>query len=329
MDLNKIIGDLIEQNGGMCALDKLHLPYAHESAGPAAKFGLGCELYLPNIDRKVLRDQAVQFLIDYHRMFPKRLDRFLPMDVRRAVKISEDLEAQIESDCAKFPVKDGYSVSLFGDVDIGLPKDDVRPYQAHTLVGRETRKRLSFVSAFMPICNDASEVNFEMVLSSVLRWCTLFKPVHGGAGFSLVFASAMEQNSIYALQLMKRFPGIDFIDGVAFSRETENEQNKFKCVNWLTVLCDDLVAQLGGVDAMKEALEPPCRVHTYPGGVVIQAGLTPQIGDAQRGEIPAAYRAVARFTKSVRFENYDEYLFRAPDGLDDRAETLEWIRRFD
>ncbi|VWC97512.1 bacteriophage gp31 protein [Burkholderia contaminans] len=155
------------------------------------------------------------------------------------------------------------------------------------------------------------------------------RPVHGTAGLTLIYASGMSQNTKYALPLMKRFPGFDFIDGVDFTMEAEATHNRIKCVNWLTVLGDEIVTELGGTGPMRAALEPTCKIHEYPGGVVIQAGENPQLGDATRGDIPEAYRMVARYTKPVRFEAYSSRLFRVPDNLDKKEETLRWIRRFD
>jgi hypothetical protein len=55
MDLNQVIAELVKSHSGICVLDKIHLPYTHSDAGPAAKFGLGIELYLPDVDRTELR----------------------------------------------------------------------------------------------------------------------------------------------------------------------------------------------------------------------------------------------------------------------------------
>lgn len=49
-------------------------------------------------------------------------------------------------------------------------------------------------------------------------------------------------------------------------------------MSWLTVLGDEIVAELGGADPMRTVLEPTCKIHEYPGGVVIQAGENPQLG---------------------------------------------------
>ncbi|MGV2293326.1 type VI immunity family protein [Trinickia sp. YCB016] len=327
MKPDDVIADLVQSHGGLCALDKLHLPYDRPDAGPAAKFGLGCELYLPDIDRDVLREQTLTFLLDYQQMFPGRVNEFLPRDARRTVKVSNDLEARVRAEYEKYPADTGYGTALFGKQDIGLPKDDVPPYQAHVVVKRAQYKELSYVVSYMPVCKE-ERPNFEILLGAVLRWCTVCRPAHGTAGFALTFASGMSQNTKYALHLMKRFPGFDYVYG-DFSMEAQEVHNQIKCVNWLTVLGDGIVGELGGIEPMREALEPVCKVHEYPGGVVIQAGEAPQLGDTYRNDIPEAYRMVARYTKPVRFEDCRSRLFRVPENLDKKEETLAWVRRFD
>lgn len=328
MDPNQLVAELIQSQGGPCALDKLYLPYASADSGPAAKFGLGCELYVSGEDRSALREQVLKFLLDYHRMFPEQVNQVLPRDARRTVKFSNDLEARIRSEYDQYPPETGYSTALFGAVDIGLQKDDVEPYQARILISRQGEEDLSYVTSYMPVCED-DQPNFDVLLTAVLRWSEICRPVHGTAGLTLIYASGMSQNTKYALPLMKRFPGFDYIYGVDFSMEAEGVHNRIKCVNWLTVLGDEIVAELGGVGPMRAALEPTCKIHEYGGGVVIQAGAYPQLGDVTRGDIPEAYRTVARYTKPVRFEAYSSRLFRVPDNLDKKEETLRWIRRFD
>jgi Protein of unknown function (DUF3396) len=72
-----------------------------------------------------------------------------------------------------------------------------------------------------------------------------------------------------------------------------------------------------------------CPVHTYNGGVVLQAGPEPEIGDVNRGVALADYRAVARAVKPIRFEQYSLGLLYPPEPMDRIEETLKWIRRFD
>ncbi|WP_232515167.1 type VI immunity family protein [Burkholderia ambifaria] len=329
MDPNQVVEELLQSHSGPCALDKIYLPYDQSGAGPAAKFGLGSELYFSEPDRGVLREHASSFLSDYAGLFKQRVNQFLPREARRTVKFSDDLVEKIERDYAKYPVETGYGTSILGAVDIGVEKDDVPPYQAHVVVRRESSSDLSYFTSFTPVCADTGTPNFDLLLAAVLRWCERYRPTHGGAGFTLIFSPGMSQNTKYALPLMKRFPGFDYIYGVDFSMEAGAVHDRFKCVNWLTVLGDEIVTELGGAGPMRAALEPTCKIHEYAGGVVIQAGENPQLGDATRGDIPEAYRKVARYTKPVRFEAYSSRLFRVPDNLDKKEETLSWIRRFD
>ncbi|MBU6258844.1 MAG: DUF3396 domain-containing protein [Burkholderiales bacterium] len=329
MHPNQILAELTQFNGKPCVLDKIHLPYEQANSGPATKFGLGAEFFLSDSDRACLRKRSIEFLTDFWHMFPNRIDEFVPTGTRKARKFKGNPNEALWGDCESQSVDKGYSTLMMGEVDIGLVKDDIKPYQAGVLARRSGDPRLSFVSAAMPVCNDDGDLNFDTLLSAVLRWSEICQPVHGTAGFCLIFASGMSQNTTYALQLMKRYPGFHISNAVDFSAETKLVHNRIKCANWLTVLCDDLVTELGGKERMRAALEPECRIHDYPGGAVIQAGANPQLGDTWRNDIPEAYRMVARYTRPIRFEGYTDGLFRVPDGLDDVEEALSWVRRFD
>jgi hypothetical protein len=326
-DTNQVIADLIQADGGICVFDKIYLPFPHKESAPAAKFGLGAELFLPDIDRAELRERVVHFMADYCQTFPDKVDQFLPAGKRRTVKFSGDPTSLVRADFVRNPVEEGYGSLLLGEVDLGSKKDYVDPYQVRILINRTREHELSSVSSAVTVCNDSGQPNFDSLLDAVLRWCTICQPVHGCAGFTFIFDTT--QNSVYAMQMLKRFPGFDFQDGGQFSLQSGSIHNRIKSVNWLTVLSDALVEELGGLGAMRIALEPVCKVHEYPGGVVIQAGAYPQIGDTYRNDVPEAYRLVAHYTKSIRFESYRSGLFRVPHNLDKGEETQAWIRRFD
>ena len=327
MDINQAVAELVQREGGVCIFDKIAFPLPYNTDAVACKFGLGAELYMSPCDQLLLRQRALEFMVDYWKMFPDKVDRFLARGTKRAVKFSGDPRARIQADI-DLPPHNGYGAALMGMVDIGMKIDSVDPYRADVMVCRAEEHELSCVNAHFQICNNQVVPNFDVLLAATLRWCAICQPVHGSAGFVFIFES--KQESEYAQQLFKRFPGFDFQGCVDFSMEAQSVHNRIKCVNWLTVLSDALVGELGGRDKMRAALEPVCKLHAYPGGVVIQAGACPQIGDTGRDDVPEAYRLVARYTKSIRFEGYDhDGLFRVPQGLDDREEALAWIRRFD
>jgi hypothetical protein len=322
-DPSRVIADLIQTDGGICVFDKIYLPFPHKETAPAAKFGLGAELFMPDIGRAELRERVAGFMADYCQTFPGKVDQFLPSGKRRTVKLSGDPTSLVRADFERNPVGEGYGSLLLST----LTEDNVEPYQAQVFINRLRRRELSSVSSTFPVCNSSGQPNCDSLLDGVLRWCTICQPVHGCAGFTFIFDT--EQNSIYAMQMIKRFPGFDFQGSVDFIMETESIYNRIKSVNWLTVLCDELVEELGGLDAMRSALEPVCKIHKYSGGVVIQAGAFPQVGDTYRNDVPEAYRLVARYTKPIRFESYSSGLFRVPHNLDKGEETQAWIRRFD
>ncbi|MBN9359035.1 MAG: DUF3396 domain-containing protein [Herbaspirillum huttiense] len=326
MDINQTIAKLVQSEGGICVFDKIAFPLPYNTDAVACKFGLGAELFMLPADQPLLLHRALEFLVDYWKTFPDKVNRFLADETTRTVKFSGDPRVRIQTDMDRQP-QYGYSAALMGMVDIGMKIDNVNPYRSDVLVRRAEENDLSFVNAHFQICNDQGEPNFEVLLAATLRWCAICQPLHGSAGFVFIFEN--DQESEYTQQLFKRFPGFDFQDTGSFSFEARDVRNRIKCVNWLTVLCDALVEELGGRDKMHTTLEPVCKAHDYPGGVVIQAGAFPQIGDTWRDEVPEAYRLVARYTKSIRFETYRSGLFRVPQGLDKKEETLAWIRRFD
>jgi hypothetical protein len=108
MDPRQIIAEMVAQNGGPCVLDRIHLPYATADSGPAAKFGFGCQLFLSDIDKASLRERSLQFLGDYWRTFPGRVNQFLPEGRRRAIKLKGDPTDRIRADSGKLPLNQPY-----------------------------------------------------------------------------------------------------------------------------------------------------------------------------------------------------------------------------
>ncbi len=63
---------MVHTHGGPCVLDRIYLPYANANSGPAAKFGLGCQLFLSDAGKAGLRERSFLFLGDYWQMFQDR-----------------------------------------------------------------------------------------------------------------------------------------------------------------------------------------------------------------------------------------------------------------
>lgn len=125
-----------------------------------------------------------------------------------------------------------------------------------------------------------------------------------------------------AYVMAARFHGLDVLGA---SRTRCDALDGIKCVNWLTLLDDSLLAKLGGQSALRGRLSEAIVFHDIPNGVVLQAGDKPVLGDVHAPDELAAYREVAIALKPIfatgpygRFREMDGF----PDGVND------WRNRF-
>ncbi|WP_039790334.1 hypothetical protein [Herbaspirillum huttiense] len=116
MDINQTTAELVQREGGICIFDKIAFPLPYNTDAVACKFGLGAELYMVPTDQPLLRQRALEFLVDYWKTFPDKVNRFLARDTRRAVKFSGDPRGRIQSDI-DLPPLNGYGAALMGMVD--------------------------------------------------------------------------------------------------------------------------------------------------------------------------------------------------------------------
>ncbi|MCU0636586.1 MAG: DUF3396 domain-containing protein [Gemmatimonadaceae bacterium] len=88
-------------------------------------------------------------------------------------------------------------------------------------------------------------------------------------------------------------------------------------VNWLTVLGDALVAQVGGASALRAALPSAIRARTIRGGLLLRCAALPPVGDMNRDAADLEpLRAVAAATRALR-----------PQPI--RTFYRNWVNRFD
>lgn len=107
--------------------------------------------------------------------------------------------------------------------------------------------------------------------------------------------------------------------------------NRIKGVSWYTVLGQRFVKQLGGNDWLRGTLSPYSDVtfHSYDGGLMIRAGVLPDLMPATRTP-PLAYRAVNKVLKPVRLQDtgcLHPYPVAGPCFTEET--TAQWYARFD
>jgi len=272
-------------------------------------------------------------LQDYFNVFATDLTHYLPNNGNRLKKIDDRKFPPFEEQVRTLPEDEDFGVRLCGYP----PKTNAQGpslYTARTYCTWVQEERLnSDFSAHVPM-SWAVANGFESFREMVRRWCDILEPVHGLAGPSLLWNGPDSDKYMGdCIFMLKKFPGLDSEDTANFSHEAGYLQNvpyQIRSINWLTVLGDKIIGDLGGRTGIRAGLGETCLLADYRGGIIIQAGPKPQFGSTERGVIPEDYRKVAALVKPVRFEAYRYGLFRnLPTPLNDVDETLKWVRRFD
>ena len=124
----------------------------------------------------------------------------------------------------------------------------------------------------------------------------------------------------------ERFPGFEV---EAQHVSVHHLKEGIKGVNWLTVLSDRWVEALGGLDWLRARLDESIfPFYRYDGGLVIQAGPKPVIGDVKAGRWPTHYVTLAKVLKPIQIKDHYPMHFGGVGGLE-RDATLAWLFRFD
>jgi hypothetical protein len=175
----------------------------------------------------------------------------------------------------------------------------------------------------------------------VLEICRKLQPDSGYGGIGVIESpdngiSHRWEPVIY--ELAQRFPGLeaDFpIDhGLWLVQGRDDGRSGIKGVNWLTVVADRYLDELGGaarVEADVRALDSRFIVHGWGGGLMIQAGERPELGDAERDRWPELYVKLAKYLKPLRITQHRPFGHAGPGPRfgNDSKEALAWLRRFD
>jgi hypothetical protein len=239
----------------------------------------------------------------------------------RAKKVQGSPILDVRSWMPRLSSQDDFEPAFHG----GASKDEASSYQFSALAQTSLAGDLSAVCFAVPLSWAAPRPQ-GAYLSLVTQAASMLHAVHGYAGLGIAL-SLLEHGKgddmSYAVPLAKRFRGLELdFPGL----QTDFLREGIKGINWLTVLADAWVAKLGGLEALRAALGAENPVHEYPGGVVIQAGPHPLLGDLNRAEPMPNYEKVAAVLKPIRVSDMDAL---APwHGLD-RTQTADWLARFD
>lgn len=307
-----------------------------EIRGPAsveARFALGAELYfVPQGAEHItqLYRNLLMCVEQYYMSFKTNLNSYVLPNATRVAKIKGDPILCWHSALNKLDENYGFGMNVYydGRVNEGKPLD-ATPWQISVMGNKSTDTDLSAINASMSICNSHGHNNFGLLFQMTLAWCERLKPAHGSAGFCFAYDPSMEPQTQWTWASLQRYPGIGHHDIVNFSLEVGETYNRIKGINWLTILGDEIVGELGGKEKIQAQLGDECAIHSYEGGIIIIAGQYPQLGDTYSNSIPKFYKTVSNVTGPVRFEGYTHAFLELPEPIDSLDATFKWMRRFD
>lgn len=175
---------------------------------------------------------------------------------------------------------------------------------------------------------------------ALLAICRRVKPVSGYGGIGVIQSPNNGISHRYepiVYELAQRFPGleVDFpIDHAIWLCKGRDKRGGIKGVNWLTVIGERWLAELGGAAAVQAGLavlDPRFVVQGYEGGVMIQAGAQPELGDSRHNAWPGLYVKLAQYLKPIRISEHRPFGHAGPgERFGNRSEDAEaWLRRFD
>ncbi len=195
---------------------------------------------------------------------------------------------------------------------LGNPKDKHEPYETN------------LIQVYRP----SVEVSTPNKADNFVEWVTDFASglpyVYGYASPGLHWA---EWNQIDALAearaVAKRYPGFD----VQYNELTRSDlDTKTRGSRWLTFLGPELIEKLGGIESIDSVSSEEIRVIPSGHGILLRAGILPEIGDRNRKLDTPLLRRIAVLLKPVTL--FDEPSLRdsffADEDDPDFFENWEW-----
>jgi len=323
--------------------DLSKLAIADKRGNPALKFGFLLKLYFSRAYDNEVRERMIRLVEDYGVIFSDKITHYMPYDGKR-LKPTRDFDyiryfTDRMNSISPDELSEGFDAELYGFPD-ALDKDEPTPYHIGVVARPSISERrlahksnaLGRLEAYFPA--DWPQGDYTKLANLVNRWAEIGQPIHGTFGFGLIMEEGGGRGPFLdlAFPFLKRFPGLDYPDLSLWRVRSEPATRPvIRSISWLTLIDEERLQLIGGLEKVREALGSSCPVYPYRGGVIIQAGPEPKIGDANRGEFSENYQKVSQLLKPIRFEDFGRRgIFEGlPLPLDDRDETLAWLRRFD
>ncbi|WP_437758473.1 type VI immunity family protein [Sorangium sp. So ce1389] len=321
-----------ETNEMMNVLDE-HLTVNDDDGRPVLQVALLATLYFEDAYKTEVREAVISCCEDYFRRCGPHLRWALHPEKRLMEPYGKGKGSNPRAWLLGFGEDESFSLIYHGaEHDRGAS-----PFLAHAL-GDEKRPivELGFFRIAFPLLWFADLP--ESLPEVMLDVCRKLKPVSGYGGIGVVESPDSSVSNLYepvVYNWAQKFPGLEADYPISHSiwlLEGRGGKEGIKGVNWLTVLGERWVVEMGGVDKVEadlRALDQRFVVHRFDGGLMIQAGRRPQLGDAARNVWPELYVKLSKYLKPIRITEHRPFHYGGPGLRFDLERSEAWLRRFD
>ena len=212
-----------------------------------------------------------------------------------------------------------------GDSDEAASEFQVSGYGSDNV-----KKGRGYIQFYLPLTwfVEHTESTFPDLVQS---FANRIHPLSGYAGIGVLESmdfDARQASGDTVRKIAERFPGLEIEDCIGHAIYAGKG---IKGVNWLTLLGDRWVQEIGGLDYLRIRLGDDFKLTPYNGGLVIQAGPKPQIGDVTTNRWPQHYVTLAKVLKPIQIKAPHPFHFGDPNGSArlDSAASKAWLFRFD
>lgn len=230
---------------------------------------------------------------------------------------SKDLDAFESWFSPKARQRDEYELVLGSGATVG----EIGPWGLHFEVERYALPgTLGFLKFSLPADQALKDPNAFRDLT--VKVFNLIPWVHGHAGLGILFNPGdidPLRNAAVKTSCM-RYLGLDCSDVLT---ETESLRSWVKGADWLTFLSQSMGQRLNS-EALSHLAAGVSLERHKGGGLVIQAGEKPRLGDTSHNEEMSPYQAVNQLLMPIRVPR----LYPLP-GFSNETEATAWLNRFD
>lgn len=202
--------------------------------------------------------------------------------------------------------------------------------KAYSRVGwhEELHRGVSYVQFYLPI-DELEHFGVEKLVELIQKISGILQPMHGFFGLGIQHSHEYYDYQYLEYDIAHQFLGLDISNVESDLRFREG----FKCINWLTVLGDELLNnKLGGLSQLKQRNhDEGITFYPYSGGVVVRAGEVPELGDVASNPYPRHYVNVNALLKAARAPEIGSLGFGSINGeiRFNKRTSKEWQSRFD